>query len=194
MTTTGIVVATMAFIASAIPILVEELMQKNANQTTPDQLNELGVLKRREIEARILAPLLEALSEAFDRERVLEVTKQTIAHIARQQGAALVEQVGGCTLIHFANSMEAWKKDDAMHMQVLELDDEHYSFNVTRCRYAEMYRELGISELGVLLSCNRDFRLIEGFNPEIRLQRNQTIMEGAPYCDFRFIHTQKGEG
>ena len=36
----------------------------------PDRLNEIGVLKRREIEARIIAPLLEALGHEFGRERV----------------------------------------------------------------------------------------------------------------------------
>jgi hypothetical protein len=53
-------------------------------------------------------------------------------------------------------------------------------------RYAEMYRALGVPELGALLSCNRDFALGEGFNPEMTLTRTQTIMEGAPFCDFRY--------
>ncbi len=33
----------------------------------PDTLNEVGVLKRREIEARILIPVLEALGQEFAR-------------------------------------------------------------------------------------------------------------------------------
>jgi hypothetical protein len=172
---------------------VEQIMQDNAEQTLPDRLNDLGVLKRREIEARILAPLLEALSEEFGREPVLEVTRQTIARVAREQGTALVELVGGSSLGHFAASLEAWKKDDAMQLQVLEQSGERFSFNVMRCRYAEMYSALGIPELGKLLSCSRDFTLVEGFNPEIELKRTQTIMEGAPYCDFRFVHRQKGK-
>jgi hypothetical protein len=49
-----------------------------------------------------------------------------------------------------------------------------------------MYHALGIMELGGLLSCNRDYALIEGFNPEVRLRRTQTIMDGAPFCDFRY--------
>lgn len=49
-----------------------------------------------------------------------------------------------------------------------------------------MYRDLGVPELGVLLSCNRDHALIEGFSDNVTLTRTQTIMEGAPYCDFRF--------
>ena len=57
---------------------------------------------------------------------------------------------------------------------------------MTRCRYAELYRALGIADVGALLSCNRDFSLIEGFNPDIELTRTQTIMQGASHCDFRF--------
>jgi hypothetical protein len=49
-----------------------------------------------------------------------------------------------------------------------------------------MYRALGIPELGEVLSCQRDAALIEGFNPEVTLTRTQTIMQGAPCCDFRY--------
>jgi hypothetical protein len=49
-----------------------------------------------------------------------------------------------------------------------------------------MYRELGASGLGAILSCNRDGAFCTGFNPAIRLTRTQTIMAGADYCDFRF--------
>ena len=43
-----------------------------------------------------------------------------------------------------------------------------------------------MAELGAVLSCNRDYALIEGFNGEVDLTRTQTIMEGAAYCDFRY--------
>lgn len=46
-----------------------------------------------------------------------------------------------------------------------------------------MYRELGIPELGAVLSCNRDFSLIEGYNKDVELTRTQTLMGGAACCD-----------
>jgi hypothetical protein len=161
-------------------------MTEDLSQPKPDPLNEIGVLRRREIEARIVAPLLEALGQEFGRERVLAIAREVVIGIAREQGAQLRASAGGDSLHHFAGSTEAWKKDGALEMEVLELNDTHYSFNVTRCRYAEMYRALGIPELGALLSCNRDFSLVEGFDPEISLTRTQTLMQGAPCCDFRF--------
>jgi predicted ArsR family transcriptional regulator len=157
------------------------------SEIPPDTLNEIGVLKRREIEARILMPVLERLGAELGRERVFAIAREVIVDVARAQGRELASQMGGSSLGHFAAALENWKKGDAYRMETLEQTEERFSFNVTRCRYAEMYRSLGIPEVGALLSCNRDFSLVEGFNPDIALTRTQTIMEGASHCDFRFV-------
>jgi predicted ArsR family transcriptional regulator len=160
---------------------------KENDMLPPDRLNEIGVLKRREIEARILLPVIEALGKEFGKERVVEIVRDVIVNVAQAQGREVAAQQGGTSLGHLAHALEDWQKGDAYRMDVLEQGDERFSFNVTRCRYAEMYRSLGIPELGALLSCNRDFALAEGFSPDIELTRTQTIMQGAPHCDFRFV-------
>jgi L-2-amino-thiazoline-4-carboxylic acid hydrolase-like protein len=149
-------------------------------------LNDIGVLRRREIEARILAPLVEAFAAEFGRERVVEVARRVIVEIARAQGRELAAAAGGDDLRAFAATKEPWTRNGALELEVLRQTDREYDFNVTRCRYAELYRALGIPELGTLLSCNRDFALGSGFNPRMTLTRTQTIMDGAPYCDFRY--------
>ncbi|UCD80884.1 MAG: L-2-amino-thiazoline-4-carboxylic acid hydrolase [Desulfobacterales bacterium] len=152
-----------------------------------DNLNaRLGVLTRREVEARILAPVIDALGEAFGRDEVLAVVRDTIVRVAREQGQDLSRQMGGNSLRHFADSLQFWTKDAALEMDVIETSAEVLSFNVTRCRYAELYESLGIREMGTIFSCTRDFALVEGFNPAVSLKRSQTIMEGADYCDFRY--------
>jgi hypothetical protein len=152
-----------------------------------DDLNaKLGVLTRREVEARILIPVINSLGDAFGRDEVLAVVRDTIVRIAREQGAALSQQMGGKSLKHFVDSLAYWTQDNALEIDVIEESDEVLSFNVTRCRYAELYESLGIREIGTTFSCTRDFALIEGFNPDITLERTQTIMEGAPHCDFRY--------
>lgn len=169
-------------------------MSDSAASTKHDDLNQrIGVLTRRETEARILAPLIDALGAEFGRERVLEVLRATIINIARQQGATMAEQMGNDELGAFADTLPAWTQDDALRIETLRQDEQAFHFNVTRCRYAEMYRALGIPELGALLSCNRDFALIEGFNPDVQLERTQTIMQGATHCDFRYSLPGRGD-
>ena len=72
-----------------------------------------------------------------------------------------------------------------MEIEVLEQDKSKMDFNVTRCRYAEMYEEMGLRDIGHLLSCSRDADFCTGFNPDIDFERNKTIMKGASHCDFR---------
>lgn len=162
-------------------------MTSSSNQVSPDALNaRIGVLTRREVEARILAPIIDTLSAEFGRERVVEIVKSAIITLAQAQGAALAEQMGGDSLNEFAESLQFWTQDNALEISVIEQSSDAFAFDVTRCRYAELYRSLGIPELGAVLSCNRDFALIGGFNDQIELTRTQTIMAGASCCDFRY--------
>jgi len=153
----------------------------------PDTLTQrIGVLTRREVEARILAPVIDALGDKFGRGAVIEIVKQTVVEIAHAQGRGLATSMNGSGSDEFLDSMQYWAKDDALEFDVLDHDNETLDFNVTRCRYAEMYSALGIPELGAVFSCNRDYAMVGGFNSEAKLQRTQTIMEGASHCDFRF--------
>ena len=163
-----------------------------ATNPPPDTLNEsIGVLTRREVEARILAPVVDALGNEFGRQKVIGILRETIVRIAEEQGALLSQLMRGDSLEHFYKSLEFWTKDGAIEVETIEQTDEVFSFNVKRCRYAELYEKLGIAELGTSLSCARDFALIKGFNPNIKLKRTQTLMEGADFCDFRYRLNKK---
>jgi hypothetical protein len=150
------------------------------------ELNQIGVLRRRAIEARILAPLVEAMAKEFGAERVHAIVGAVIVEVARRQGAELAAACGGNGLVELHGTLDRWTADDALRLEVLQQTDERLDFNVTRCRYAEMYQELGMPELGALLSCHRDGALVEGFNPSVQLTRTQTILGGATHCDFRY--------
>ena len=155
------------------------------DQLPEDDLNaRIGVLIRREVEARILAPVIDALSNKFGQDKVLEIVRETIIQIAADQGAELAEHMGGNSLQHFTDSLQYWTKDKALEIEIVEQTEASFIFNVTRCRYAELYKKLGISGYGTIFSCARDFALINGFNEKISLRRTQTIMDGADHCDF----------
>ena len=51
---------------------------------------------------------------------------------------------------------------------------------MTPCRFAEFSPRLGEPELGALLICAADFDIAAAGEDEVRLERAQTIMEGAP--------------
>ena len=146
----------------------------------------VGILEQRRIEAGVIKPLVRAFEAELGREKTLAIVEGVIKTLARERGRQLAAEAPDTTLRGFAAMKEPWVRDNALEFEVLEEGEERYSYNVTRCRYAEMYRELGLADLGFYLSCNRDGTLIEGFNPDLQLTRTQTIMQGAPFCDFRY--------
>lgn len=149
-------------------------------------LSKIGILTRREIEARIAGPLIKAFTKETGETRALEIVEEVIVSLAKESGEMLRSLVGGNGLEDFAKGMDLWSQDDAVAFHLVEMTPEKITMNVTRCRYAEMYKELGMADLGFMLSCARDFAMVEGFNAEIKLERTQTLMEGADHCDFRF--------
>jgi len=146
----------------------------------------ITLLQQREIEARILGPVFAAFAEELGIEKAKAILTGVVLDLARTGGCSVAQSVGGNDLAHLGNAIETWRKGDALTLDILRRDDEALDFNVTRCQYAEMYRRLGLADLGPILSCNRDAAMIEGFNPAIAFSRTQTLMEGAEFCNFRY--------
>ena len=153
----------------------------------------LTLLQQREIEAKVVGPLIQGFAAELGTEKALEVVRGVIARLAHEGGAELAGRLGDASLEAFASGLGRWSEGGALEIDVLESTPERLSFNVTRCKYAEMYRALGLADLGSSLSCLRDFALVEGFNPDIALTRTRTLMEGASHCDFRF-RAKESEG
>ena len=61
-------------------------------------------------------------------------------------------------------------------------------------RYAEMYRSMGLGEIGHLLSCQRDGSFCEGYDPKLKFARTQTLMQGASHCDFHYVYETGAAG
>jgi hypothetical protein len=154
--------------------------------TLMQDINSVPLIIRREIEALIAAPLIKAFMDKFGREPALQATEEVVKSLARQAGAFLKMISGGNEMEHLQKALPMFSQGGALEFDLLEATASKVAINVTRCKYAEIYQEHGLQEFGFLLSCGRDFALMEGFNPNIKFTRTQTIMEGAPFCDFRF--------
>lgn len=154
--------------------------------------SKMDVIDRRRIEAMVLGPMLRAFQAEFGVEKTNEIANTVITKLAREQGAEFAKGIGANGLDDYAANKEAWRRHGALEVDVIESDAERYSFDVTRCKYAEMYTELGYSDLGAIFSCTRDFEFVAGFNPNVNLERTQTIMQGASHCDFRYSMKKPG--
>ena len=149
--------------------------------------NEMGILARRRIEAEIIAPIYDEMRKAIGEEKAREILRKAIRRAAIAAGAEMGKRAaGGPSLESFKAIQHLWTKDDALTIEVIKDAPGAFDFNVTRCRYAETYRAMGLGAIGDILSCERDGAFCEGYDPRLKLTRTQTIMSGAGHCDFRY--------
>ncbi|MDF2998133.1 MAG: 2-amino-thiazoline-4-carboxylic acid hydrolase [Xanthobacteraceae bacterium] len=147
----------------------------------------LSILERRRIEAEIIKPVYDELVARFGAEEAKAVIGKAVRENSIRQAATFRDALGEFSgLEGFHSTLHLWTMDGALEIEVLEQSAEKLDYNVHRCRYAEMYREMGLAEIGHLLSCQRDSVFCKGIDPRIELERTQTIMEGAGHCDFRY--------
>ena len=149
----------------------------------------LSMLDKRRIEAEILKEVYQTLKASHGEEVARRTIAESVRRSAIEQARAFAATApGGPSLKAFQDVMPLWTKGGALEIEVKEQSETSFTFNVTRCRYAETYKAMGLGEIGHLLSCNRDGAFCEGYDPKLKLERSQTIMQGASHCDFRYSY------
>jgi hypothetical protein len=151
------------------------------------------LMQRVKLQADLLVPLLRRLREELGADRANELVYPVLRQEVRNWTSGLAE--GDC-----GNPVENWQQaSDALgalfegdvEVKVVRQDDRALDVDVTACRYAEFFRQLGEPELGTILTCELDDHIADQFAPDVRLSRSETIMHGAAICPFRFKFATK---
>jgi hypothetical protein len=157
-------------------------------------LTEIPILEKRRIQAQVIGPIHAEMVAALGKERADAILDAAVKKAAIGEGESFAAKApGGVTsMAGFIRLYELWTQDGALEIEVLEASDTAFNFDVTRCEYAETYKEMGLGKIGHLMSCNRDGTFCEGYDPNIALDRQHTIMAGAPRCTFRYSYKTGG--
>jgi hypothetical protein len=147
----------------------------------------IPVIQQAKIQAQVLVPLVKALQAELGEERANRLVRRALSDLYRGYGGEFWRTKDEKNLGKVvASAFATYAREDALDYRVIEQSEDAFEFDVTRCRYAEFYKELGEPGLGFLLVCSADFGMAEGFGPDVKLTRTQTIMQGASHCDFRY--------
>ena len=144
---------------------------------------DVPLLQQREIEMKVLGPVIRAFAEEFGKEKTFEVAGKALKELSRNLGKE--KSLGGSGLQNLKEKcISKWTEGGALEVRIKKDLDSVLSFDVTRCEFANLYKELGFGDIGSLISCDRDSAFLEGFDPELELVREKTLMDGDPLCDF----------
>jgi len=152
----------------------------------------VSVIEQAKIQAQVLVPLVKALQAELGEERANVLVRKALGDTYRRHGEEFWRKKNETNIGKaIASAFVTYARDDALEYKTIEQSTDAFAFDVTACRYAEFYKELGEPELGFLLVCTADFATSEGFGPDIKLTRTQAIMQGASHCDFRYRRSAK---
>ena len=148
----------------------------------------LSLLDKTRIQAQVLVPVLKALRAELGKEKADAIVRQALRDWSKQLFAAVGDGVEGGPRRKWAamhTAMAAITERDVT-VAMRRHDKDALEFDITRCRFAEFFRALGEPELGALLICETDFDIAAAGGGEVGFTRDQTIMQGAPSCTFRY--------
>ncbi|MGE0153019.1 MAG: L-2-amino-thiazoline-4-carboxylic acid hydrolase [Reyranellaceae bacterium] len=152
----------------------------------------LSLLDEVRLQATVLVPLIRALRERLGKAEADRLVEDSLREWSRDLYRRIGAEKGG-------GARQQWdaiwadlrpRIGDAIDREFLKDDGVVREYNVTRCSYAEFFKALGEPELGRFLLCDLDHDVAEVGAPDVEFKRTQTIMQGAPYCDFRYRFRQ----
>jgi len=153
------------------------------------------LIERVKLQAQVLVPLVKALQAELGTERANALVRRALGDLYRQLGETWWRAQGARDLGQkMASAFAGFAAGNALDYDVIAQAPDGFEVNVTGCRYAQFYQELGVPELGFLLVCSSDFAMAEGFDAGVQLTRTQTIMQGASHCDFRYARKKTDDG
>jgi hypothetical protein len=146
-----------------------------------------SVIEQAKIQAQVLVPLVKALQAELGEEKANRIVRKALGDLYRRFGEEFWRNKNEPDLgKSVASAFKTYAQGDALDYRIGEQSHDAFALDVTRCRYAEFYTELGEPELGFLLICTADFAVADGFGDDVKLTRTQTIMQGASHCNFRY--------
>lgn len=139
------------------------------------------ILEATKIQARVVIPIVKQLEKEVGKQRAHAIVRTAIADsYVKWRDKRGFE----------SDSHPGDERDNSpafpIEKEVVENSDDSYGHNITGCAFAAYFRAIGEPEIGALMTCGVDFAAEAHMRPGWDFSRTQTLMEGAPHCDFRW--------
>lgn len=149
-------------------------------------------------QAMVLVPIVRELEKRLGKDEaqrlVHDAIGDTFHDFGRQMNELTKEGREGDFGEQAVATAELFSEGDALEIEIHEKTEKNLKFDVTKCKYAELYKSLNAPELGFLFACNQDYPFQNGMGDELVMNRPQTIMEGYSRCKFNwYVAKDAGE-
>lgn len=156
--------------------------------------SKISYLNRVKAQSEVLIPVLKRLRMELGEDQANELVYGALRDWSREVFAEVGSKKEGSGFeiwSQMSEELDALAVDD-IEYETLREDSEALDLNVTSCKFAQFFKELGEPELGAILTCEVDHHIAAVSKQEVQLDVENTIMKGNKLCDFRFRFNRPG--
>ncbi len=130
--------------------------------------------------------LVRDLSGELGKSNLLQMIMTTAEQRSLVLGNAHAEKVPVNDFATYIGMFREPAYQQIMTMQIVEDAPAAFEVRITECLWASTFKDLEAADIGYAHICHADFTWAEGFNPAIKLTRDQTLMQGHASCNHRY--------
>ncbi|MFC2086151.1 L-2-amino-thiazoline-4-carboxylic acid hydrolase [Bacteroidota bacterium] len=152
-----------------------------------ETFGEMSYRQLSEVQTRMFVDFAKSLEETLGKEKVSEYIKGFSRDLLLARGKAQAAKAPDLNLQSYVGQFKnnpIYK--NALSMEIIEDTDKVFEMKISECLSATTFRAKDASEIGYACICHGDYAWAEGFNPEIKLIRDKTLMQGHDCCNHRY--------
>ncbi|MGD2153904.1 MAG: L-2-amino-thiazoline-4-carboxylic acid hydrolase [Gemmatimonadales bacterium] len=134
-------------------------------------------------------PIMQGLSAQVGEEEFIEMLKQASTEAGRRGGANQARSVANNDLATFVMPLtdpdRFWQH--ALTWEIVENSERAFEVKISECLWARTFRDAGAAEIGYAGICHGDYAWASGYNPQMRMERTKTLMQGHDCCNHRWL-------
>ena len=128
------------------------------------------------------------LKQELGDEKAIELIKKLSNKSSIERGKRQAQQLG-------VNSLQAFVKQfrdpepykHTLTKEVVEDTEKAFELKVTECLWADAFRNQDAGDIGFAWICYGDYGWPQGFNPQLKMVRDKTLMQGHDCCNHRYV-------
>jgi len=182
--------ACMALCGMPVPLLCATSRPQEPHKFDVPRDLTMSVRQRNTREYRALIDFVKVLQRELPEPELIRYLNAYSAAWGRQIGEMQARQWGDTSFAAFVNQYRPPRYSSTLTHEVVEDSETAFGLRVTECVTAEVFQAAGLGgEIGHAAVCNMDYHWPAGFNPDFRLERTKTLMQGHDECNHRYVKT-----
>ena len=150
----------------------------------------LSSRQRTQMMTRGLVQFVRVLRNELGEPELVRLLNLMSEDIGRQTGARQAQTSPDTSFQTFVQVFRPPNFADSLTHEVVEDTEKVFALEVAECVSAEVMQSAGLGgEIGHAAVCNMDYHWPPAFNPNFKMERTKTLMQGHDICNHRYIDT-----